>query len=139
MKFWSDWEKVRGAPFISSSTLSRASNNALKHVVRAEKKDLRFIEQMETEFAISSQFNHPNLRKSIDLKITRTLLRQITEAYMLMDTSKARPSTSAPPSDLMDVLDTFILTAQGLKAMHQMVLCIATSSPTTSCATTRAR
>jgi serine/threonine protein kinase len=29
---------------------------ALKHVVRAEQKDIRFIEQMETEFEISRQF-----------------------------------------------------------------------------------
>ena len=47
---------------------------ALKHVVRAEPKDIRFIEQMETEFEISRQFTHPNLRRSFDLKIIKSLL-----------------------------------------------------------------
>ena len=40
---------------------------ALKHVQRDEQKDIRFIEQMEQEFEISKQFNHPNLRKSYEL------------------------------------------------------------------------
>src|ERR1041385_7844035 len=58
---------------------------ALKHVVRAEPKDLRFIEQMETEYEISRQFNHPNLRRSFDLKIVKTLLLKVSEAYLVME------------------------------------------------------
>ena len=32
---------------------------ALKHVARDGQKDIRYIEQMETEFEISKQFTHP--------------------------------------------------------------------------------
>ncbi len=35
---------------------------ALKHVLRKEPKDIRYIEQMETEFAIGRKFTHPMLR-----------------------------------------------------------------------------
>src|SRR5205823_874026 len=48
---------------------------ALKHVVRRNDKDVRFIEQLENEFTVSQKFSHPGLRRSIDCKVTRTLLR----------------------------------------------------------------
>src|SRR5207237_3850026 len=55
---------------------------ALKHVLRTDPKDIRFIEQMETEYAISRQFTHPNLRRSYDLKIIKTMLRKTNEAIL---------------------------------------------------------
>lgn len=93
---------------------------ALKHVIRAEGKDLRFIEQMETEFEISRLFTHPNLRRSYDLKIIKTMLVKVSEAFLVMELVDGKPLDVRPPTDMMDILDTFIQAAQGLKAMHQM-------------------
>jgi len=93
---------------------------ALKHVVRAEQKDLRFIEQMETEFEISRQFTHPSLRRSFDLKIIKTLLLKVNEAFMVMEYVDGKPLDVRPPTELMDICDTFIQSAEGLRAMHQM-------------------
>ena len=93
---------------------------ALKHVVRADPKDLRFIEQMETEFEISRQFTHPNLRRSFDLKIVKTMLLKISEAFLVMELVDGKPLEVSTPRDMMDLLDTFIAAAQGLRAMHQM-------------------
>lgn len=93
---------------------------ALKHVLREGPKDLRFIEQMEAEFEISRQFNHPNLRKSYELKINKTMLLKVAEAYLLMELVDGKTLDIRPPSNILDVLDTFIQTAQGLKAMHQL-------------------
>ena len=93
---------------------------ALKHVVRAEQKDIRFIEQMETEFEISKQFNHPNLRKSFDLKINKTMLLKTAEAFLLMELVDGKPLDVRLPSQMIDIVDTFIQAAQGLKAMHAM-------------------
>jgi serine/threonine protein kinase len=93
---------------------------ALKYVVRKEKKDDRFIEQMETEFEISRQFNHPNLRKSFELKITRNFLMQPKEAFLLMELVDGRPLDVRPPRDMVEVVDTFIQAAQGLRAMHAL-------------------
>jgi serine/threonine-protein kinase len=92
---------------------------ALKHVLRADAKDLRFIEQVENEYEISRQFNHPNLRKSLDLKINKTLLMKKNEAFLLMELVDGKPLDVRLPTDMMDLLDTFIQCAQGLKAMHQ--------------------
>ena len=93
---------------------------ALKHVVRKTDKDIRFIEQMENEYEISRHFNHPNLRRSYLLKVNKTLLLKVTEAFLVMDLFEGRPLDDWPPSTLGDTVDIFVQTAQGLKAMHQM-------------------
>jgi serine/threonine-protein kinase len=93
---------------------------ALKHVVRADQKDIRFIEQMETEFEISRQFTHPNLRRSYDLKLQKTMLLKVSEAFLVMELVDGKPLDVVCPRDMMEILDTFIAAAQGLRAMHQM-------------------
>jgi serine/threonine-protein kinase len=93
---------------------------ALKHVQRESQKDIRFIEQMQIEYEISRQFTHPNLRRTYDLKINKSLLLKVNEAFMLMEYVDGRPLDVKLPSDMIDVLDTFIQAAQGLKAMHTM-------------------
>lgn len=93
---------------------------ALKHVIRDEQKDIRFVEQMEAEFELSRQFNHPNLRRTYELKIQKTLLLKVTEAYLLMELVDGLPLDARCPRDMMELLDTFIQAAAGLKAMHQM-------------------
>jgi serine/threonine-protein kinase len=93
---------------------------ALKHVIRAEPKDLRFIEQVENEYEISRQFTHPNLRRSYELKLVKTMLVKISEAFLVMEMVDGKPLDVRPPTEMADILDTFIQAAQGLKAMHQM-------------------
>jgi serine/threonine-protein kinase len=93
---------------------------ALKHVVRSDPKDLRFVEQMEAEFEISRQFVHPNLRRTFDLKVNKALLLKVTEAFLLMELVDGQPLDVRPPKSLVEVCDTFIQAAQGLGAMHQM-------------------
>src|SRR5829696_3562645 len=93
---------------------------ALKHVIRAEPKDIRFIEQMETEYEVSKDFTHPGLRKTYELKIIKTMLLKVTEAFLVMELVDGKPLDVRPPTELMDILDTFIQAAQGLKAMHQL-------------------
>jgi serine/threonine-protein kinase len=93
---------------------------ALKHVVRSEKKDDRFIEQVETEFEISRQFTHPNLRRSFELKITRNFLMTPKEAFLVMELVDGRPLDVRPPRDMVEIVETFIQAAQGLKSMHAL-------------------
>src|SRR4051794_24870116 len=93
---------------------------AMKHVQREAQKDIRFIEQMEIEFEISRQFTHPNLRRTYDLKISKSLLLKVNEAFMLMEYVDGRPLDVRLPTEMIQILDTFIFSAQGLKAMHTM-------------------
>src|SRR5947208_2274042 len=95
---------------------------ALKHVLRDNQKDIRFIEQMETEFEISRQFTHPNLRRTFDLKKIKTMLRKVTEAFLVMELVEGQPLDVRLPRDsrgqpdIMPIIDTFIAAAGGLKA-----------------------
>ena len=93
---------------------------ALKHVIRTDPKDIRFIEQMENEFAISKQFTHPNLRRSYDLKINKSMLLKVNEAFLIMELFVGKALDVYLPVGLVEIIDAFIQTAHGLKAMHVM-------------------
>jgi eukaryotic-like serine/threonine-protein kinase len=95
---------------------------ALKHVVRNEPKDIRFIEQMEAEYAISKDFHHPNLRRCYELKISKTLLVKVSEAFLLMELFDGRPLDTIrldPKTQLPEIVEVFLQAARGLQAMHQ--------------------
>jgi eukaryotic-like serine/threonine-protein kinase len=93
---------------------------AMKHVVRADPKDLRFVEQMEAEFEISRQFTHPNLRRTYDLKIHKAMLVKVTEAFLLMELVDGKALDVRPPKTMLETIDTFVQVAQGLQAMHTL-------------------
>jgi serine/threonine protein kinase len=93
---------------------------ALKHVIRTDPKDIRFIEQMENEYAISRQFTHPNLRRCYDLKINKSMLLKVNEAFLIMELFVGKALDVFLPVGLVEIIDTFIQTAHGLKAMHVM-------------------
>jgi serine/threonine-protein kinase len=92
---------------------------ALKHVVRNNDRDVRFIEQLEAESQIGRKVVHPNLRRSIEFKVNRNFLMKITEAVLLMELFDGQPLEWSLPGDLGQVLDVFIQTAHGLAALHQ--------------------
>lgn len=93
---------------------------ALKHVVRKTEKDERFIEQLEAEFEVGSKVNSPHLRRSIDLKINRTLLRRPTEAALVLELFDGVSLEQQCPRNLLEAVATFIQTAEGLQALHQL-------------------
>jgi eukaryotic-like serine/threonine-protein kinase len=93
---------------------------ALKHVVRTDPKDIRFVEQMEAEFEISRQFTHANLRRTYDLKIQKTLLLKVTEGFLVMELFDGVALDVRPPKTLLEACNTFIQAAQGLQQMHSM-------------------
>ena len=110
----------------AKSTIYRVSDPltqrvyALKHVERDVQKDIRFIEQMETEFEISRQFNHPNLRRTFDLKIVKKMLLKVAEAYLLMEYVQGKTLEQRPPHSVAEIIDTFLQVAQGIKAVHTL-------------------
>jgi len=93
---------------------------ALKHVVRAEPKDIRFIEQMMAEYNVSKQFTHPNLRRTYDLKVVKSLLMRVTEAFLVMELVDGKPLDERPTTSVAETIDIFIKAAEGLKSMHQL-------------------
>lgn len=97
---------------------------ALKHVVRQEGQDARMIEQVETEYDIGSQVDHPYVRKVFDIKRRRKRL-QTREVLLLMEFCPGVSLEQGPTHSLVDLLLIFRMVAEGLNGMHQagMVHC----------------
>jgi serine/threonine protein kinase len=101
--------------------VNRPENNqiyALKHVVRRNEKDVRFIEQLENEFEVSQKFSHPGLRRSIDCKVNRTLLRKPTDAMLVMELFDGIPLDQQQSREPIATVDVFIAVADALDALH---------------------
>lgn len=92
---------------------------ALKRVVRHSSDDNRFLQQVKQEYAISSRFDHPALRKSHRLIYRRKFLT-ITELHLLMDLFDGTALDVVRPSELQALLDVFCQVSQGLAMMHRM-------------------
>lgn len=91
---------------------------ALKHVVRKNEKDLRFIEQLESEFDVGRKVMHPNLRRVIDLKYLKTLLFKVNEAALIMELFDGVPLEREQPRSMAGLIRIFHQTAEALAAMH---------------------
>ncbi len=98
---------------------------ALKHVIRRTDKDDRFIDQLQNEFRVSANFRHPGLRRSIDLKINRTLFRKVIDAALVMELVDGLPLNHQPVKEIPDVISIFQDVAAALGALHyqQFVHC----------------
>jgi serine/threonine protein kinase len=68
---------------------------ALKHVTPKSDKHQRFIEQLETEYHVGQLVRHKGLRRSIEMKVNRTLFRKVTEAALVLETVR-RPAARQP-------------------------------------------
>ena len=110
----------------AGSTIYRARDNdtgrivAIKHVTRVKQKDIRYVEQMETEFEVSKSFTHPNLRRAFHLKVNKSLLLKVVDAVLVLEYVDARPLERSLPSELDAVISSFVQAAEGLQAMHRM-------------------
>ena len=93
---------------------------ALKHVIRKNDKDVRFVEQMEAEFAVSQAFHHPNIRRCFELKINKAMIFKVTEAFMTMELVEGQPLDQALPRSMIGIVDVFIQSAAALHAMHKV-------------------
>ncbi len=91
---------------------------ALKHVQRKEEKDVRFIEQLENEYAVSQHFAHPGLRRSIDVKVLRSLLRKPTEAALVMEMFDGIPLDGRNRANVLATVDVFIQVAEALASLN---------------------
>ena len=91
---------------------------ALKHVLPRQEKDVRFVEQLETEFEVGRQVSHPGLRRSIDLKISRTLFRKVTEAALVLELFDGVSLERRLPQSLIQLVEVFIQTADALSSLH---------------------
>lgn len=93
---------------------------ALKHVQPQNDREQRFVEQLEAEHEVGHLVNHPGLRRSLDLKVSRTMLRKVSEAALVLELFDGAPLERRLPKSLRDVVSVFVQTAEAIAALHQL-------------------
>jgi len=91
---------------------------ALKHVVRTNEKSIRFVEQLEAEYEVSRGIQHPNLRRALVYKVSKTLLRKVTDAALIMEMVDGKPLETHLPRSVPEIVEVFVQTARGLHHLH---------------------
>lgn len=97
--------------------LKTGKTYAVKYVERASTDDDPFITQVETEYAVSSNISHKNLRHSYFIHRERKLL-QTKCIWLVMEYVDGLSLEKARPNRLKTFLVLFRKVAQGLQAMH---------------------
>jgi len=91
---------------------------ALKRIVFEKPEDSRIFEQIEVEYKVARQLDHPYLRKCFKLIKKRKLLRT-NEMLLSMEMFPGQSLEDAPSLSLGDVLLVFRMVATALNSMHQ--------------------
>jgi eukaryotic-like serine/threonine-protein kinase len=92
---------------------------ALKRVVKKDQTDQRFIDQMINEHKVSSQINHPHIRRCHQIKKKRTLF-SIQEVYLIMELVEGENLVQRRPESLRELVRIFLVAADALIAMHKL-------------------
>ncbi len=90
---------------------------ALKHVIKGENDDQRYIDQAVLEHQIAQAVNHGSLRKSFKLIRRRELLR-VHEVIVLMELVDGMTLEHYQFKSLIDFCQVMQKVADGLRAMH---------------------
>lgn len=101
-----------------ASDLKRGRTVAIKHVIRQSADDDKFIDQVDTEYQVSSTIDHPYIRKSYEIFRVRKLLA-LKEVMLVMEYVDGLTVEKARPNRLNTFLTLFRRVADGLHAMHQ--------------------
>ena len=101
---------------------------ALKRVLKRERSDQRFIDQVETEYAISHKLDHPNLRKTYGLKRIRRWLA-VNEVQLMMEYCSGETIQNARPQSIPRVIEIFTEVTSVLEHMHSRGIIHADTKP----------
>lgn len=109
-----------GARSVIYLAVEEATRNrvALKRAVFEAPEDTRIFEQIETEYKVSKQLDHPYIRKCHDLIRNRKLLKT-QELMMTMEFFDGQSLEEQKRLSMIDVLLVFRMVAIALNAMHE--------------------
>jgi serine/threonine-protein kinase len=93
---------------------------ALKHVIRKNDKDIRFIHQLQNEFAVSRLFRHPGLRRYVAVKLHRSLMFKVKEAALVMELVDGISLDKHCPKEIPALLAIFEQVAKALSGLHYL-------------------
>jgi serine/threonine protein kinase len=90
---------------------------ALKHVVKNSDKDQRFIEQVETEYAVGSKLDHQNVR-GVDRIVRHRKRFKVVAVSLILELVDGITLDQRPPKSHAQSVRIFHKVAKGLAHMH---------------------
>jgi len=108
--------------------LSTGKFFALKRVVKRERSDYRFIEQVEAEHALAHKLDHQNLRKIYDLRRIRKWLA-VSEIQLMMEYCEGETVQNSRPQSIPRVVSIFNQVAEALEHMNSRGVIHADTKP----------
>ncbi|MFW5732971.1 MAG: serine/threonine-protein kinase [Planctomycetota bacterium] len=90
---------------------------ALKRVERGSGDDARFIEQVEAEYRVGREMDHPAIREVHELRRIRRWLR-LAEVHLLMEYCPGRTIQQQRPESVEEAVRIFLRVADGLAYMN---------------------
>jgi serine/threonine-protein kinase len=91
---------------------------ALKRVIKRSSEDNRFLEQVENEHRISSQVDHPALRKCGELIRVRKWMR-VSELLLFMEFINGTTLEYEKPESVPQTIEFLAQIAEGIQALHE--------------------
>ncbi|MFO0838983.1 MAG: serine/threonine-protein kinase [Phycisphaerae bacterium] len=109
----------RGAHATINLAVDRRSRRqvAVKHVIRRNPDDDKFIAQAETEYDVCKRLDHPALRKCYDIIRIRKWMKT-AELFLIMEFADGETLEVRRPQGLREFARVFRDVADGLHALH---------------------
>jgi len=92
---------------------------ALKHVVKENPKDQRFLDQAESEYQIASRLKHRGIRRIERLFKKKSGFLSVKELFLVMELVDGASMERSPPSSHLEAVDIFHQVAEALVYMHE--------------------
>ena len=90
----------------------------LKHVLRREPGDERFIVQVLNEFRLGTKVNHPVLRRVLEMR--KKGLLSVREVFLFMEPVEGKHLEQQQPTDLAAILRMMVDVGEGLASIHEL-------------------
>ena len=90
---------------------------ALKHVIKNDEKDQRFIDQVENEYVVGMKLDHPTLR-SMEKLVRHRKMFKVTAVSLIMELIDGQPLDKKLPRNYAQAVQLFRKVAEGLHHMH---------------------
>ena len=107
-----------GSQIYSVRNLQTGQLLVVKHVIRREPEDERFIVQVLNEYRLGSQVNHPVLRRAVEIR--KKGLLSVREVFLFMEPVKGKHLEEEQPSDLGLILRIMVAVSEGLASIHEL-------------------
>lgn len=101
---------------------------ALKRVVKQTSEDTRFLEQAVNEYEVGSQFNHPAVRKILELRRVRRWM-VLKEIRVVMEFVQGQSVRQSRPASVREAIRTFLDVGAALAHMNAKGIVHADTKP----------